>query len=399
MSLRGNLRTMDLPDILQWIATGQKTGTLHLERRSIQKRIIFREGIIFSSWSNDPRESLGQFLIRDRLVTEEQLFKRAPRAGGEGPAAGLDPGRRRRPRARTTCGAPCKAKAEETIYDLFLWPEGQFEFKEGEFPDDILIHVRDRRHARDPGGHPPGRRVAADPRRSSRAWRPPSRCKGAAAAGRGRRREAVLGLAAAGKTLAEISLELRRSRVRGGRAALRAARPRRSSWSDEVRAGEPGRGPGGRDPGAARARLPAAAGEALRRGAQGLRGGAGARPPQPERQEGPDRRRWRRASRERALQTVPLDKVPVLTMDLADADPAELRSPGGLRALPRQRPVGRAVDPEALPDGRRGRAPDLRPPPRPQGHRARPAADSSSDECERQSATPPRTLERGCRGR
>jgi hypothetical protein len=27
-----------------------------------------------------------------------------------------------------------KAKAEETVYDLFLWPSGQFEFREGELP-------------------------------------------------------------------------------------------------------------------------------------------------------------------------------------------------------------------------------------------------------------------------
>ena len=42
MSLRGDLRTMALPDVLQWIATGQKTGTLHVERRSVQKRIILQ---------------------------------------------------------------------------------------------------------------------------------------------------------------------------------------------------------------------------------------------------------------------------------------------------------------------------------------------------------------------
>ena len=75
MSLAGNLRTMSLPDILQWISAGQKTGTLHIERRSVLKRIVVRDGLIFSSWSNDPRESLGQFLIRERFVTEEQLFK------------------------------------------------------------------------------------------------------------------------------------------------------------------------------------------------------------------------------------------------------------------------------------------------------------------------------------
>src|SRR5687768_12518563 len=88
MSLIGNLRTMSLPDILQWIAVGRKTGTLHLERGSIQKRIMFREGSIATSWSNDPRESLGQFLIRESVVSEEQLFRALLRQEEQGTLIG-----------------------------------------------------------------------------------------------------------------------------------------------------------------------------------------------------------------------------------------------------------------------------------------------------------------------
>src|SRR3989304_4407235 len=94
MSLRGDLRTMALPDVLQWIATGHKTGTLHVERRSVQKRIIVRDGNIFSSWSNDPRESLGQFLIRLRLVTEGQPFRAVLDPEGKGGLAGGGKSRR-----------------------------------------------------------------------------------------------------------------------------------------------------------------------------------------------------------------------------------------------------------------------------------------------------------------
>jgi len=138
MSLRGDLRTMALPDVLQWIAAGRKTGTLHVERRSVQKRIILREGNIFSSWSNDPRESLGQFLIRLRLLTEEQLFRALLAQEEKGRLLGsllvaqdvL---------SEEDLKRALKAKAEETIFDLFLWPSGQFEFHEGEIPDNILI--------------------------------------------------------------------------------------------------------------------------------------------------------------------------------------------------------------------------------------------------------------------
>jgi len=74
MGLTGNLRTMALPEILQWIAIGRKTGTLNVEHDAVEKRIVFDTGRIISSWSNDPRESFGQFLVRERASTEEQIF-------------------------------------------------------------------------------------------------------------------------------------------------------------------------------------------------------------------------------------------------------------------------------------------------------------------------------------
>jgi hypothetical protein len=129
---------MGLPDVLQWIATGRKTGTLHVERGSVQKRIIVREGNIFSSWSNDPRESLGQFLIRLNLVTEEQLFKALLGQEEQNQLLGsllLSEGTL----TEYDLKRALKVKAEETLYDLFLWPSGEFAFHEGEVPVDIRI--------------------------------------------------------------------------------------------------------------------------------------------------------------------------------------------------------------------------------------------------------------------
>jgi len=140
MSLAGNLRTMSLPDILQWLATGQKTGTLHVDRRSMQKRIMFREGLIATSWSNDPRESLGQFLIREGCVSEEQLFKALLRQEEKGQMLGMiliEDGLLDADKLRNVL----RLKAEETIYDIFSWPEGQFEFKEGDLPREALINT------------------------------------------------------------------------------------------------------------------------------------------------------------------------------------------------------------------------------------------------------------------
>lgn len=140
MGLNGNLRTMSLPDILQWIAMGQKTGTLKLDRQSIQKRVTFQDGLISTSWSNDPREALGQFLVRDGLISEEQLFRVLLQQESRGRPIGVllvEDGTLSADALRQVL----RCKAEETIYDLFLWPEGEFRFKEGEIPADTGINI------------------------------------------------------------------------------------------------------------------------------------------------------------------------------------------------------------------------------------------------------------------
>ncbi len=140
MSLQGQLGTMALSDILQWVSQGRKTGTLHVTRGAVEKRISFASGAIHSSWSNDPRESLGQFLVRERLVTEEQLFRTLLKQETEGrPLGELLVGSG--PLKREELLHMLTLQAEETIYDLFHWPEGHFEFKDGDIQRDAPFPV------------------------------------------------------------------------------------------------------------------------------------------------------------------------------------------------------------------------------------------------------------------
>ncbi len=207
MSLAGNLRTMSLPDILQWLATGQKTGTLHVSRGAVETRITFRDGSIYSSWSNHPRLSLGQFLIRGRYITEEQLFRALLQQEEQGKMLGsilVGLGIL----SEEDLQLSLQAKAQETIYDLFLWPEGQFDFKDGELPQ-AMIHTEMQVQTVLLEGI---RRVDewTRIRKVFPSMRTTFKVKGAPQVEDPVERQAM-GLVAAAKSLAEIGLEMRRS--------------------------------------------------------------------------------------------------------------------------------------------------------------------------------------------
>jgi hypothetical protein len=211
MSFAGDLQTFDLFDLMSWVAGRRKAGALELTRRSTRKRLGFRDGMLQWSSSNDPRETIGQALVRDGLISEEALFGALLRQEQE-------KGRRRlgeilvaegllaeEPLLRTL-----RATAEAHLHDAFLWADGRFEFDDrdpprpqaGELAVDLAPLLEEGRHRRELWVQLRRRfpsneltfRLAKDPV----ALRDP-----------GLRQ--IVELAAWGKTLAAISLETRRS--------------------------------------------------------------------------------------------------------------------------------------------------------------------------------------------
>lgn len=209
MALAGDLQTMVLTDLLQWVSTRRKSGSLHIQRRSTRKRVDFREGRIYSCWSNDPRETLGQFLIRERLITEEMLFESLLKQEKEGHLLGtmlVEEGLLTSEELRRLL----RAKAEEIVYDLFLWPNGRFEFGDGELPKDVMVNL-DLEASRviEEGGQRlrAWSRIRARFRTSAVTFK----VQRAAYGIEDPRERQILGLAGAGKCLREISLETHRS--------------------------------------------------------------------------------------------------------------------------------------------------------------------------------------------
>jgi tetratricopeptide (TPR) repeat protein len=127
MSLIGDFATMPLPDLLQWLAISQKTGILLLQRRDVVKEIYFHSGKIVASASNDPREYFGQFLLSYGKIGEDDLVRAFAKQGETGIKLGrllVMDGLLQEDEVQRFL----RIKAEETIYDLFLWEEGAFKF-------------------------------------------------------------------------------------------------------------------------------------------------------------------------------------------------------------------------------------------------------------------------------
>ncbi|HEY6843206.1 MAG TPA: DUF4388 domain-containing protein [Thermoanaerobaculia bacterium] len=141
MGVSGNLKTMQPGDLLQWLSLGQKTGTLIVSNKSVQTRIFFEDGRVISSASNDPRDYLGQFLISHGYLTEQELMKAMEVQQQSGILLGkilvmID-----------VISEPdllrlMRLKAEEEIYDIFLWREGDFKFVDDELPSMEMIPLQ-----------------------------------------------------------------------------------------------------------------------------------------------------------------------------------------------------------------------------------------------------------------
>lgn len=140
MSIHGTLETMSLTDLLQFLGSGRKSGTLKFDRGKITKQVYFQNGNIVGSQSNDPREYLGQVLLHYGKVTEDQLqiAREAQRTSGIKLGEALV---RLGLLTEDDVHDILRTRTLDAIYDLFIWNNGQFEFYDGEAPPHDLIKV------------------------------------------------------------------------------------------------------------------------------------------------------------------------------------------------------------------------------------------------------------------
>ena len=136
MAIRGSLKEASLPDVVQLLYFGRRTGCLALSDRQRFGSIYFEEGWITYATIVNRRDRIGDILFRNGAITREQLDQalgmqqvaRGRRLGELLVSVGA--------LAPTELRRVLRLQIEEAVYSLFSWSTGTFTFDAGVRPDD-----------------------------------------------------------------------------------------------------------------------------------------------------------------------------------------------------------------------------------------------------------------------
>ncbi|HXV90474.1 MAG TPA: DUF4388 domain-containing protein, partial [Gemmatimonadales bacterium] len=143
MAIKGSLKEASLPDVLQLLALGQKTGCLAIADRTNFGYIFFERGRICYASIVNRRDRLGDILVKNELITTDQLEQavaaqeqRRDRKLGE---ILVEQGAISRERLERYM----RLQIEEAVYFLFTWTQGTFNFEGDVRPErqDFLVSI------------------------------------------------------------------------------------------------------------------------------------------------------------------------------------------------------------------------------------------------------------------
>ncbi len=143
MAIKGSLKEASLPDVIQLLFLGRRTGCLALADQHNFGTIYLDEGqIVYASIVNR-RDRLGDILLRKGRVTAEQLERAIQAQGGDRQhklgeiLVGLGV------LSRAELEEYMRLQIEEAVYYLFTWTSGTFNFEAGVRPEreDFLVRI------------------------------------------------------------------------------------------------------------------------------------------------------------------------------------------------------------------------------------------------------------------
>jgi tetratricopeptide (TPR) repeat protein len=143
MAIKGSLKEASLPDVIQLLYLGRRTGCLALADRHNFGTIYLDEGqIVYASIVNR-RDRLGEILMRNGRITPEQLQQaiddqtddRQHKLGEILVGKGI--------LSQAELEEYMRIQIEEAVYFLFTWTSGTFNFEAGVRPEreDFLVRI------------------------------------------------------------------------------------------------------------------------------------------------------------------------------------------------------------------------------------------------------------------
>jgi hypothetical protein len=131
MALSGNLRDFSIPDVFRLVSLSGKSGVLHLSRDEAEGSVWFRDGEVFFAQSDRRRSLLGARLVAAGRVSAQALARAVEERTKE-PEGGRRIGEiliDDRAITHEVLESFVQEQIQDTIFDLFLWEDGAFEFE------------------------------------------------------------------------------------------------------------------------------------------------------------------------------------------------------------------------------------------------------------------------------
>ncbi len=143
MAIKGSLAEASLPDVLQLLAMGKKTGCLSVTHKNNFGSIYFDKGKISYAAIVNRRDRLGDILVKSGTITSQQLDQAIS-------AQSKDRDKRLGEIlvhleiiTRDQLHQQIRIQIEEAVYFLFTWAEGAFNFEADILPEeqDFLVSI------------------------------------------------------------------------------------------------------------------------------------------------------------------------------------------------------------------------------------------------------------------
>ena len=143
MAIKGSLKEASLPDVIQLLFLGRRTGCLALADRHNFGTIYFEEGHIVYAAIVNRRDRLGDILVRTGRITAAQLEAAIARQEGDREHKLGEILVELGALQREDLESHMRLQIEEAVYYLFTWTSGTFNFEAGVRPEqeDFLVRI------------------------------------------------------------------------------------------------------------------------------------------------------------------------------------------------------------------------------------------------------------------